>query len=123
MIKVNSFAFTGYPVTDIVQARAFYEGLFNLKATVTFEHEGKFWIEYDLGDSTFAITNMSDAWKPSADGPAIAFEVEDFDATIAALRARATRFTIEPMDSGVCRMAVVIDPSGNSLCVHRRHQK
>lgn len=122
MIKVKAFAFTGYPATDIVQARAFYEGLFNLKTSVAFEHEGKFWIEYDLGDSTFALTNMSTEWKPSIDGPAIAFEVDDFDATIAALRAHGARFTIEPMDSGVCRMAVVVDPSGNSLCVHRRNQ-
>ncbi|HET7537487.1 MAG TPA: VOC family protein [Candidatus Didemnitutus sp.] len=122
MVKVKALAFTGYPVTDMVHARAFYEGVFNLKSTVSFEHEGKYWIEYDLGDSTFALANMNDQWKPAADGPMVAFEVEDFDATVAALRARSTRFAVEPMDSGVCRMAIVIDPSGNSLCVHRRHK-
>lgn len=33
-IKVTEIAFTGYPVTDIPRARAFYEGVLNLKETV-----------------------------------------------------------------------------------------
>ena len=120
MINVTAFAFTGYPVTDIATSRAFYEGLLGLKSNVSFEHGGKHWIEYDLGDSTLAITNMSEQWKPSADGPAIACEVADFDAAIADLRKAGTPFVIEPMDSGICRLAVVLDPAGNSLAIYHR---
>ena len=101
MINVTAFAFTGYPVTDIATSRAFYEGLLGLKSNVSFEHGGKHWIEYDLGDSTLAITNMSEQWKPSADGPAIACEVADFDAAIADLRTDVTPFVIEPMHRGI----------------------
>ncbi len=121
MVTVKEIAFIGYPCTDVARARAFYEQVLNLKVSVQFEHEGKLWLEYDIGASTLAVSNMAaDKWKPSADGPSAALEVEDFDAAIAALRTAGTRFLIEPMDSGVCRMAIVTDPDGNSLAIHKR---
>jgi len=121
MINITAIAFTGYPVTDMPRARAFYENLLGLKTSMVYEHEGKAWIEYDLGASTLAMSNMwGDSWKPSPDGPCIAFEVADFDAAIAALRAGATKFRLEPMDSGACRMAIVYDPDGNSVTIHQR---
>lgn len=124
MINITAIAFTGYPVTDMPRARAFYEQVLGLKSTVVFEHDGKHWIEYDVGPSTLAISNMSaEMWKPSPDGPAIALEVGDFDAAIAALKAAGVKFLLEPMDSGVCRMAIVTDPDGNSLCIHHRFAK
>lgn len=124
MINITAIAFTGYPVTDLPRARAFYEQVLGLKSTVVFEHDGKHWIEYDIGPATLAISNMSaEQWKPSSDGPAVALEVADFDSAIAALKAAKVKFLIEPMDSGVCRMAIIADPDGNSLCIHHRHAK
>jgi predicted enzyme related to lactoylglutathione lyase len=124
MIRIKEIAFTGYPVTDIERARKFYEGLLHLKPTVQFEHGGKHWIEYDVGPATLAISNMSgEQWKPSANGPSVALEVEEFEAAINALRAAGVVFLIEPMDSGVCRMAIVTDPDGNSLVFHQRHAR
>jgi predicted enzyme related to lactoylglutathione lyase len=121
MIRIKDIAYTGYPVTDIARARSFYEGVLNLAVSTQFEHEGKHWIEYDVGSATLAISNMSaDKWKPSSDGPSTALEVEDFDAAIAALRAAGVKFFLEPMDTGVCRMAIIADPDGNSLLIHRR---
>ncbi len=123
MVHVKEIAFTGYPVTDLARARAFYEQTLGLKSAAVFEHEGKFWIEYEVGASTLAISNMSaDKWKPSPDGPSAALKVADFPAAVAALRVAGTRFLIEPMDSGVCHMAIVADPDGNSLCIHQRHK-
>jgi predicted enzyme related to lactoylglutathione lyase len=124
MIQVTAIAFTGYPVTDIARARAFYEQTLGLKSSSVFEHEGRYWIEYDVGAATLAISNMSGGqWKPSPDGPSAALEVADFPAAIAALRAAGTRFVIEPMDSGVCQMAIVADPDGNSLAIHQRYKQ
>lgn len=121
MLTVNEIAFTGYPVTEIKRARAFYEGLLNLKASATFEHDGKSWIEYDIGAGTLAISNMSpDQWKPSSQGPVSVLEVDDFDAAVAVLKDAGVPFSVEPMDSGVCRMAIVSDPDGNSLGIHKR---
>jgi len=122
MITVKEIAFTGYPVTDIARARAFYEGLLRLKPGASFEHEGKHWLEYEVGSSTLAISNMSmDQWKPSADGPAVALEVTDFEAAVETLRTAGVKFLLGPMDSGVCKMLIVSDPDGNSLVIHRRH--
>ena len=123
-MKIVEIAFTGYPVTDIQRARAFYEDVLKLESTRTFENGDRYWIEYDLGSSTFAISNMSsEDWKPSNDGPAIAFEVEDFDSSVATLRANNVRFTLDPFETPVCKMAIVSDPDGNSICIHKRHAR
>lgn len=122
MIQVTAIAFTGYPVTDLPRARAFYEQVLGLQSTAVFEHEGRHWIEYDLGAATLAITNMSaEKWKPSSDGPCVALEVADFAAAVAHLRAAGVPFQLEPMDSGVCRLAVVSDPDGNAVTIHQRY--
>jgi predicted enzyme related to lactoylglutathione lyase len=106
------------------RARAFYEGVLKLELTRMFENENRRWIEYDLGPSTFAISNMSsDDWKPSNDGAAIAFEVEDFDSSVATLRANNVKFTLDPFETPVCRMAIITDPDGNSICIHKRHAR
>ena len=82
-MKITEVAFTGYPVADIVRARAFYEGVLKLEPSRIFENPNGHWIEYDLGSSTFAISNMfKKEWKPSSDGPSVAFEVDDFDSAV-----------------------------------------
>ncbi|MBI5381846.1 MAG: VOC family protein [Opitutae bacterium] len=121
MINVTEIAFTGYPVTDIVRARAFYEGVLGLKTSATFAHENRHWIEYDIGPATLAITNMAPEWKPSNQGPSAALEVADFDAAVATLRAAKVPFVVEPTASPACRLAVVSDPDGNSVAIHRRN--
>jgi predicted enzyme related to lactoylglutathione lyase len=120
MITITAFAFTGYPVTDLGHARIFYEGLLGLKPTTVFERGDEGWIEYELGGATLAISNMADLGKPAAAGPAIICEVADFDAAIATLRAAAVRFVIEPLASEIGQIAVVLDPSGNSLGIRQR---
>ena len=120
-IRVLEFAFTGYPVTDLVRARDFYEGLLGLKTSRVWEEEnGRAWIEYDLGGHTLAINNSSPEWKPSCDGGAIAMEVEDFDQAVTTLKNRGVRFMVEPLQSPMCRMAVVLDPDGNAIAIHKR---
>jgi predicted enzyme related to lactoylglutathione lyase len=120
MICITEIAFTGYPVTDIIRARAFYEGTLQLKPTKVFENEGRCWIEYDVGPNTVAISNFSPDWKPSADGASIAFEVANFDEAISVLRAASVKFVLEPTASPVCHMAVVSDPDGNLVTIHKR---
>ena len=121
MLRVTEFAFTGYSVTDVARARAFYEGALNLKPASVFEHEGKTWLEYEVGPHVLAISNMSEDWKPSPNGGGVALEVEDFDAAIAALKEKGVKFYAEPFASPVCRMALIADPDGNSICIHKRN--
>jgi Predicted enzyme related to lactoylglutathione lyase len=121
-VRIKEVAFTGYPVTEMERARAFYEGLLGLKTSAVFEHGGRHWVEYDVGATTIALSNMSmEQWRPSADGPVVALEVENFDEAVAALRAGGAKFLLEPMGTGVCSMTVVADPDGNSVMIHRRN--
>lgn len=121
-INVTAIAFTGYPVTNVARARAFYEGVLGLKPSLILgEQEGAAWIEYDIGAGTLAIASLgADKWKPSGDGPALALEVADFEAAVARLRAGGVRFVFEPVDFPTCRMACVHDPDGNQLTIHHR---
>jgi catechol 2,3-dioxygenase-like lactoylglutathione lyase family enzyme len=119
-MKIRDIAFTGYPVTDLQRARDFYETVLGLiPSWIHDKGEEGSWIEYELGSRTFAISNIAKDWKPSSDGPSIAFEVEDFDSTIAELQSQHVKFAIEPLTTEVCRMALITDPDGNLLIIHK----
>jgi catechol 2,3-dioxygenase-like lactoylglutathione lyase family enzyme len=120
MINVTELAFTCYPVTDIPRARAFYEDIIGLKPTMVHESEGGGWVEYEIGGGAFAIGKW-ESWLPSAAGASVAFEVEDFDAAIAKLKAAGVPFKMEPFPTPVCHMAFVTDPDGSSICIHKRN--
>jgi predicted enzyme related to lactoylglutathione lyase len=122
MIKVVEVAFTAYPVTDMARARAFYEGLLGLKpATIAGPTPEMQWVEYEIGPHTLALSNLAPDWKPNPDGGCAGLEVADFDHAISELRAAGTVFRVEPFPTPVCQMAVITDPDGNSIVIHRRH--
>ena len=79
-MKIKAIGFVAVPVTDIKRARSFYEEVLGLKASDEMM-QGR-WIEYDVGDDTLAIANVSDTWTPSDQGTGAALEVEDFDDAI-----------------------------------------
>jgi predicted enzyme related to lactoylglutathione lyase len=83
------------------------------------EMMGGKWIEYAIGDDTLAIANVSDTWTPSDQGTGAALEVEDFDEAIKRLKDRHVRFAAEPFETPCCHMAVVQDPDGNKLMIHK----
>ena len=121
-MKINEIAFTCYPVTDMARARAFYEGVLGLTPTRVHDFsEGFAWTEYEIGSGAFAL-GIYDGWTPSNEGGNIAFEVEDFDATVSHLRTAGVAFRMEPIETPVCHMAMVVDPDGTSLCIHKRKQ-
>ena len=119
MIRVTEIAFTGYPVSDVVRARAFYEGVLRLTPSMAHEFQpGVWWVEYDIGAGTLALSN---AWPPSGlSGPSVALEVEDFDAAVQALAGAGIRFTHGPVETPVCHLGVIQDPDGNGITIHRR---
>lgn len=119
-MKVIDIAFTCYPVTDLQRARGFYEGVLGLKESRFFSWEDHGWVEYDIGAGTLCIGNGLMDWKPSRGGGSVGLEVKDFDVAIARLRSSGCVFALEPMETPVCHMAVVSDPDGNSVTIHRR---
>ena len=55
MLKVTEIAFCCYAVTDMKRARAFYEGVLNLKPTTVTDSEHGQWSEYEFGPYALAI--------------------------------------------------------------------
>ena len=122
MINVIELAFACYAVTDMKRARSFYEGVLNLKPTHVVDGEHGQWVEYEFGPYALAI-GSSAMFKPSPDGCTVALEVEDFDHAIAQLKEKAVKFRTEPFQTPVCRMAMIFDPDGNTLGIHKRNAK
>jgi predicted enzyme related to lactoylglutathione lyase len=121
MLQATELAFSCYAVGDMPRARAFYEGVLGLKpGTVTDTPAGK-WVEYELGPHTLSLGCAPEFQKPSPDGCIVGLEVADFDAAVAHLKAAGVKFRLEPFPTGVCRMAMVLDPDGNTLCIHKRN--
>ena len=116
-MKINNIAFVGIPVTYVRRARTFYEEVLGL--AVSEEMMAGKWIEYAVGDNTLAITNVGEEWKPSDQGTGAALEVEDFDEAITKLRTQGVPFAADPFETPCCHMAVVQDPDGNKLIIHK----
>jgi predicted enzyme related to lactoylglutathione lyase len=116
-MKIKEIGFVAIPVTDIPRARKFYEDVLGLQ--MSDEMMGGKWIEYVVGGSTIAIANVGEQWRPSDQGTSAALEVEKFDQAINKLRGRGVRFVAEPFETPCCNMAVVQDPDGNKLIIHK----
>jgi predicted enzyme related to lactoylglutathione lyase len=116
-MKVKGIGFTAVPVTEIKRARAFYEGVLGLM--VAEEMMAGQWIEYEIGDDTLAIASVGEQWTPSDQGTCAALEVEDFEPAIQKLKVAAICFAAEPFETPCCHMAVVQDPDGNKLIIHK----
>jgi len=116
-MKINGLAFVGTPVTDMKRARSFYEDVLGLK--VSEEMMGGQWVEYSLGNNTLAIASVGSDWLPSDQGTGAAFEVDNFDEAIKWLKDRKVTFSTEAFESPCCRMAIIKDPDGNQIVIHK----
>lgn len=115
---IQEVAFVVYPVTDVPRARRFYEDALGLKLGANWEDK---WVEYDVNGVAFAITSWLPDNQPGVPGGNIAFEVDDLDATVQQLKAHNVRFVQEIFATPVCKMAVVADPDGNRVIIHKRN--
>ena len=122
MLNVIELAFCCYAVTDMKRARAFYEGVLGLKPTGIVDKPESKWVEYEFGPYALSL-GSAPAFKPSTDGCTAALEVEDFDAAIAHLKQHHVKFRMEPFPTPVCRMTLIFDPDGNTICIHKRNPK
>ena len=123
---IKEIAFVGYPTTNMKKARSFYEGILGLVpgdefGPVTDESE---FVEYAVGTNTLAIgythPQYSPDWEPSKKGPSIYFEMENFEEAIKKLKDNNVTFTVEPIETPSCSLAIVLDPDGNSIGIHQR---
>lgn len=114
---IHSIAFVTYAVSDIPAARHFYENILGLKLS----HEtGGEWFEYDIGNTTFAISAADPEHPVPVRGAVLAFEVSDLDAEIARLKKHPITFRREMTETPVCRFAIILDPDGSEVIIHQR---
>ncbi len=52
--------------------------------------------------------------------PAVAFEVENLDEAVAALKAAGVTIIEERIESPICSFARIADPDGNGITTHKR---
>lgn len=114
-MKINNIAFVGIPVTEMAKARAFYENVLGLKPDP--EMTGEQWTEYPIGTGVIAIASVGTHWRPSDQGTATALEVESLEGAVARLKEQKIRY--DEVESPVCRMAIIRDPDGNKLIIHK----
>lgn len=109
-----------YLVRDVDAALAFYAALgFTLAdrwgppfAIVT-RGDLTLWLS---GPGTSAAKPMPDGAKPESGGwNRIVIELDDIDATVAALKATGTRFRNQPISGPGGKQVLVDDPSGNPI--------
>lgn len=116
-IRVKEIAFVAFPVTDIARARDFYERLLGLEVGRQVEGAGdKWWIEYDIAGTAFAISNMMPADQNGT--AALMLEVDDLERAHAAMRAAGIPITEELQEYPLCRHFAVRDPDGNQIGLH-----
>lgn len=118
-MKVIEFAFIVYPATDLARSRAFYEHILGLKPGLMLDVPDGFWVEYEVGPHTLAV-GKEPFLKPSGEGAQLVLEVDDFDQAITHLRRHKVQFAHEPFDLPACRAAIILDPDGNKLGIHKR---
>ena len=114
---VKELSFLVYYVRDVPNARRFYGEILGLKPGEWFNDD---WIEYDLGNATFAIDGSGEALgiAPGSSSGA-AFEVDDITAT----RRRLVEAGVEASDVyefPPCWSCFARDREGNRFILHQR---
>lgn len=118
-------AFAVYSVTDLKKSREFYESVLGFVPESVWVDEEKQtgFIEYGFGPNnefTLAIGTERPGFPTGKGGATVAIEVEDFNASVDALKKAEAVFTLEALETGVCHMAVVTDPDENQIMIHKR---
>lgn len=114
---IRKLDFVGVPSRDADRSRAFYVETLGLTPDDHATYE--VWV----GQTCLGI------WEPEQIGMPfqpqknahLALQVEDVDVSRADLEAKGVEFTMDTIDTGVCRMALFTDPDGNDLMLHHRY--
>ncbi|RYD34842.1 MAG: VOC family protein [Verrucomicrobiaceae bacterium] len=123
-MKVTEFAFVGHPVSSLQRARKFYEGVLRFPTPDVID--GKLdsdmgMLEYDIGPHTLAVTTAwTDGKPPDRPSVGLVLEVEDFNEAIKHIKAHGISFDLGPFEGPGCSIAVISDPDGNTIGIHKR---
>jgi predicted enzyme related to lactoylglutathione lyase len=123
-MKVRGIDFVGIAVSDLEAAKDFYGNVLGLPASG--DYGSDHWAEFDAGNVTLALIKGDAAAiaKRLEPGPyaaiGIAIAVADVEATVAELQAKGVKVTMDPKEFPPCFIAMVEDPTGNTIWLHQR---
>lgn len=114
---IKELAFVAYYVRDVPRAREFYGNVLGLRPGEWFNDD---WIEFDLGNATFALDGTGEELGITPGTSAgVAFEVDDIHATRKRL-AGAGASVSEVYEFPPCWACFSSDPEGNRFAIHQR---
>lgn len=106
-------------VSDFKCSVNFYKKTLGLKQT--HEYKGS-WAEFDAGNVTLAIGvyGKGPRSKNRKNSVAVALAVDDVAEALVELKKKKVKIVSPLGEHGVCFMAMVVDPDGNELILHKR---
>jgi predicted enzyme related to lactoylglutathione lyase len=114
-MKVRAIDFVVVNVSDFERSLRFYRDTLGIDVPLT--EDSPRWKEFDTPPVAMAL--RLDPQNPGVNA-AIALAVDDVNAAVEELHARGVPVLIEPYEGEVCFNAMVQDPDGNLLLLHRR---
>ena len=118
MITVEHVDFISIPTQDVPRAKRFYGELLGLRAREG--HARRRRVPRRPGDARdLGAREPGPAVQPNQSG--FALRVADVAEARRELEERASTFDMETFDTGVCHMALMRDPDGNQIILHRRY--
>ena len=108
-------------VTDLSESVSFYRDTLGLELEMLNEEGG--FAEFALPPTTLALgeANPQMPVSPGEGGTSVAMAVDDVEAATEELRNEGTAVLMDPVETDVCRMAMVADPDGNPIMLHKRN--
>lgn len=123
-MKVTEFAFVGHPVSNLQRARKFYEEVLRFPAPNVIDGKPDSdmgMLEYEIGPHTLAITTAwTDGKPPEKPSGGLVLEVENFQEAIEHIKSHGISFDLRPFEGPGCSIAVISDPDGNTIGIHKR---
>ncbi len=118
-MKIKGIDFVFLNVSDFKKSLRFYKDVLGLKKIS--EYKGA-WAEFDVGNVTLALGTYGKG--PSAknrkNSTSIALAVQDIEGALKELKKKGITIVQPLQEHGVCFMAMVADPDGNELILHKR---
>lgn len=113
--------FISCTVSDLDTSVEFYRDTLGL--TLEYHDEDMGWAEFGAPPTTIALGEASEGvpLTPGDGGVTIALAVDDVEAALDELREGDHEVRMDFVDTGVCDMAMISDPDGNPIMLHRRH--
>ena len=116
---IRELAFVVYSVRDVPRSTAFYRDIVGLKPGELFNDE---FVEFDLGNATFAIDGAGVKWECRRDNlGGAAFEADEIHGVRQKLLDAGADVT-EVYEFPPCWMCFAKDPEGNRFAIHQRKQ-